>query len=54
MHADASDFADGMSKKEVYEQVLEQARSLFDGQRNWVSDVKVSRLGRMNRIANIV
>ena len=36
MHADASDFADGMSKKEVYEQVLEQARSLFDGQRNWV------------------
>ena len=37
MHADASDFADGMSKKEVYEQVLEQARSLFDGQRNWVS-----------------
>ncbi|KAH6883231.1 GAF domain-like protein [Alternaria rosae] len=36
VHADASDFADGMSKKEVYEQVLEQARSLFDGQRNWV------------------
>jgi len=25
-----------MSKKEVYAQVLEQAKSLFDGQRNWV------------------
>ena len=38
MHADSSNFADGMSKKEVYAQVLEQARALFDGQRNWVSD----------------
>lgn len=36
MHADSSTFAHGMSKKEVYEQVLEQARALFDGQRNWV------------------
>ncbi|OAK95488.1 GAF domain-like protein [Phaeosphaeriaceae sp. SRC1lsM3a] len=36
VHADASSFADGLSKKEVYAQVLEQARILFDGQRNWV------------------
>ncbi|KAJ6206269.1 GAF domain-like protein [Bipolaris maydis] len=35
VHADSSTFAHGMSKKEVYEQVLEQARALFDGQRNW-------------------
>ncbi|KAI0575497.1 gaf domain nucleotide-binding protein [Pyrenophora tritici-repentis] len=35
VHADSSSFASGMSKKEVYAQVLEQARSLFDGQRNW-------------------
>jgi hypothetical protein len=36
VHADASDFAEGMTKKEVYAQILEQARILFDGQRNWV------------------
>jgi hypothetical protein len=36
VHADASAFKENMSKKEVYEQVLEQARILFDGQRNWV------------------
>ncbi|KAF5852114.1 hypothetical protein GGP41_000809 [Bipolaris sorokiniana] len=36
VHADSSTFAHGMSKKEVYGQVLEQARALFDGQRNWV------------------
>ncbi|KAJ4351155.1 uncharacterized protein N0V89_006494 [Didymosphaeria variabile] len=36
VHADSSHFADGMSKKEVYAQVLEQAKVLFDGQRNWV------------------
>jgi L-methionine (R)-S-oxide reductase len=37
VHADASTFKEGQSKKEVYAQVLEQARALFDGQRNWVS-----------------
>ncbi|KAF1972494.1 GAF domain-like protein [Bimuria novae-zelandiae CBS 107.79] len=36
VHADSSRFAAGMSTKEVYAQVLEQARTLFDGQRNWV------------------
>ncbi|KAF2798296.1 GAF domain-like protein [Melanomma pulvis-pyrius CBS 109.77] len=37
VHAEASTFAEGLNKKEVYEQVLEQARALFDDQRNWVS-----------------
>ncbi|OSS52041.1 hypothetical protein B5807_03204 [Epicoccum nigrum] len=36
VHADASSFADGLTKQEVYVQVLEQAEALFDGQRNWV------------------
>lgn len=36
VHADSSAFAAGLSKSEVYAQVLEQARLLFDGQRNWV------------------
>ncbi|KAF2451844.1 GAF domain-like protein [Karstenula rhodostoma CBS 690.94] len=36
VHADSSHFTQGMSKKEVYAQVLEQATALFDGQRNWV------------------
>ncbi|KAF1962145.1 GAF domain-like protein [Byssothecium circinans] len=36
VHADASSFAEGLSKKEVYAQVLEQAKTLFEGQRNWV------------------
>lgn len=38
-HADSSYFAPGLSKKEVYEQVLEQTRGLVDGQRNWVSNL---------------
>jgi L-methionine (R)-S-oxide reductase len=37
VHAEASTFGEGLSKKEVFEQVLEQASALFDGQRNWVS-----------------
>ncbi|CBX98738.1 similar to GAF domain nucleotide-binding protein [Plenodomus lingam JN3] len=36
VHADSSAFAAGLSKKEVFAQVLEQARLLCDGQRNWV------------------
>lgn len=38
VHAEASTFGSGLSKREVYAQVLEQARALFDGQRNWVSN----------------
>lgn len=37
VHADASNFQDGITKEEVYEQVLLQAEGLCYGQRNWVS-----------------
>ncbi|WDK20121.1 GAF domain-containing protein [Colletotrichum graminicola] len=36
VHADASNFANGVTKEEAYEQVLLQAEGLFDDQRNWV------------------
>ncbi|KAJ8120406.1 hypothetical protein ONZ43_g2876 [Nemania bipapillata] len=36
VHADASKFAEGVTKEEAYEQVLLQAEGLLDGQRNWV------------------
>ncbi|KAI0390158.1 GAF domain-like protein [Xylariaceae sp. FL0594] len=39
VHADASNFADGVTKQEAYEQVLLQAEGLFDGQRNWVCNL---------------
>ncbi|OJJ33758.1 hypothetical protein ASPWEDRAFT_41625 [Aspergillus wentii DTO 134E9] len=37
-HADSSYFQPGLSKTEVYTQVLEQAQGLVYGQRNWVSN----------------
>ncbi|KAF2654620.1 GAF domain-like protein [Lophiostoma macrostomum CBS 122681] len=39
VHAESSTFAQGLSKKEVYAQILEQAKELFDGQRNWVCNL---------------
>ncbi|KAH8893221.1 GAF domain-like protein [Thozetella sp. PMI_491] len=36
VHADASNFAEGVNKKEAYEQVLMQAEGLFIDQRNWI------------------
>ncbi|KAK3080552.1 hypothetical protein LTS18_000333 [Coniosporium uncinatum] len=39
VHAESSTFASGMSKREVYAQILEQARALFEGQRNWVCNL---------------
>lgn len=36
VHADASNFAEGVSKDDAYEQVLLMAEGLFSGQRNWV------------------
>jgi len=36
VHADSSNFAAGVSKRDAYEQIIEQARALFDGQSNWV------------------
>ncbi|GAP85821.2 putative gaf domain nucleotide-binding protein [Rosellinia necatrix] len=39
VHADASNFAAGVTKQEAYEQVLLQAEGLFDDQRNWVCNL---------------
>lgn len=36
VHADASVFAEGVTKEDAYQQVLLQAEGLFAGQRNWV------------------
>ncbi|AEO56032.1 hypothetical protein MYCTH_2058793, partial [Thermothelomyces thermophilus ATCC 42464] len=36
VHADASNFAEGVTKEEAYKQVLDQAEGLFFEQRNWV------------------
>ncbi|SMR45483.1 unnamed protein product [Zymoseptoria tritici ST99CH_1A5] len=36
VHADSSNFANGVTKREAYDQVIEQAKALFDGQQNWV------------------
>ncbi|KAF2199460.1 GAF domain-like protein [Delitschia confertaspora ATCC 74209] len=38
-HAEASTFEEGLTKEEVYSQVLEQARALFEDQRNWVCNL---------------
>ena len=40
VHADSSNFASGVSKQEAYEQILEQAKALFEDQRNWVSTTR--------------
>ncbi|KAK9445656.1 hypothetical protein VB005_00768 [Metarhizium brunneum] len=57
VHADASNFAHGVTKDDAYEQVLMQAEGLFIDQRNWVRclhhtsnvcfcvDVQISDLG---------
>ncbi|PTB69673.1 GAF domain-like protein [Trichoderma citrinoviride] len=37
VHADASNFAEGVTKDDAYEQVLLQAEGLFYGQRNWAA-----------------
>jgi putative methionine-R-sulfoxide reductase with GAF domain len=37
VHAEASTFSEGLTKDEVYTQVLEQAEALLEGQRNWVT-----------------
>ncbi|KAH9906791.1 GAF domain-like protein [Xylariomycetidae sp. FL2044] len=39
VHADASNFAEGVTKEQAYAQVLLQAEGLFDGQRNWVCNL---------------
>ncbi|KAK4157726.1 GAF domain-like protein [Chaetomidium leptoderma] len=39
VHADASTFAQGVTKEEAYQQVLDQAEGLFFEQRNWVCNL---------------
>ncbi|KAK6842522.1 GAF domain-like protein [Apiospora arundinis] len=39
VHADASNFAQGVTKQQAYDHVLLQAEGLFDGQRNWVCNL---------------
>ncbi|KAI0386843.1 GAF domain-like protein [Hypomontagnella monticulosa] len=39
VHADASNFAEGVTKEQAYTHVLLQAEGLFDGQRNWVCNL---------------
>ncbi|KAK4082958.1 uncharacterized protein Triagg1_1848 [Trichoderma aggressivum f. europaeum] len=48
VHADASNFAEGITKDDAYEQVLLQAEGLFYGQRNWANNAAppvVNRFG---------
>ncbi|KAF2429231.1 GAF domain-like protein [Tothia fuscella] len=39
VHAESSTFAEGLTKEEVYTQVLEQASALLEGERNWVCNL---------------
>ncbi|KAF2231721.1 GAF domain-like protein [Viridothelium virens] len=39
VHAEASNFAEGISKTQAYAQVLEQATALFEDQRNWICNL---------------
>lgn len=39
VHADASNFAAGVTKEQAYEQVLIQAEGLFYEQRNWICNL---------------
>ncbi|KAI9730831.1 MAG: hypothetical protein M1834_005549 [Cirrosporium novae-zelandiae] len=39
VHADASDFPEGVSKKDALDQVLQAAGALFEDQRNWVCNL---------------
>lgn len=39
VHADSSNFAQDLSKDEVYAQILAASEALFDEQRNWVCNL---------------
>ncbi|KAH6845131.1 GAF domain-like protein [Chaetomium sp. MPI-CAGE-AT-0009] len=47
VHADASNFAQGVTKEEAYQQVLQQAEGLFYEQRNWVPPSLSSNLSNV-------
>ncbi|KAJ5584593.1 uncharacterized protein N7459_004393 [Penicillium hispanicum] len=51
-HADSSYFMPGLSKAEVYTQLLEQAQGLLSGQRNWQLANGDSRL-QVSNLSNI-
>ncbi|KAJ6257945.1 gaf protein [Drechslerella dactyloides] len=42
VHADATHFELGVSKREAYEQVTDHLQGLMDGQRNWVACQTIS------------
>ncbi|KAH6655740.1 GAF domain-like protein [Truncatella angustata] len=42
VHADASNFVEGVTKEQAYEQVLTQVEGLFYDQRNWVGVYNLS------------
>ncbi|GAD97017.1 hypothetical protein PVAR5_5685 [Paecilomyces variotii No. 5] len=37
-HADASQFPSGLSKDDLYKELLSQTKGLLEGQRNWISN----------------
>ncbi|KAI5787381.1 GAF domain-like protein [Pyronema domesticum] len=39
VHADSTNFAEGIDRDEAYRQVLESAEALMEGQRNWVCNL---------------
>jgi L-methionine (R)-S-oxide reductase len=45
VHADAANFASGVTKEQAYKQALESAEALFEGQRNWVSSSSLEMMG---------
>lgn len=53
VHADASNFAEGVTKDDAYEQVLLQAEGLLYGQRNWVRQSPVFSLFTASTAANV-
>ncbi|KAM0333265.1 hypothetical protein ACHAQA_001926 [Verticillium albo-atrum] len=54
VHADASNFAAGVTKAEAYEQVLAQAEGLFHEQRNWVSPALSSTPINLSNTASLL
>ncbi|KAM3433887.1 hypothetical protein MY4824_005751 [Beauveria thailandica] len=54
VHADASNFDEGVTKEDAYEQVLLQAEGLFHDQRNWVcGEGRVDSSGFSSSISNL-
>ncbi|KAF4538717.1 GAF domain-containing protein [Lasiodiplodia theobromae] len=54
VHAESSTFAAGLAKADVYAQVLEQAKALMDGQRNWRLIVRVLKVCNTANVASLL